>query len=176
MKETNNYYVDPVQLLVDVKEYQQQLAVDALTGKHTVVSDSLVNSIMKIATKLSYRYNFINYSYRQDMVSDGMMACLQGIKKFDAEKFDKAFPYLTQCCFWAFTNRIKIERKEQYIKSKLVSSYNIDEFSIQGQDADEEFENSYVEFIRAHSSFDGSFFEKKKEKKVKPLPMDDFCE
>ena len=39
------------------------------------VTDYIGECFLKIATHLSYRPNFINYTYREDMIADGIENC-----------------------------------------------------------------------------------------------------
>jgi hypothetical protein len=98
------HYVDP-QVFSDliVKSY-----------KNSIITDDLADSVLKIATRLSYAPNFINYSYRDEMVGDAIVKMLYAIKnqKFDPE-VGNAFSYFTRIAFNAFCNRIKKEKKEK---------------------------------------------------------------
>ena len=67
-------------------------------------------SVFKIANGLSYRPNFINYTYRQEMISDGIENCLQYIHNFDPEKSKNPFAYFTQIIYYAFIRRIQKEK------------------------------------------------------------------
>ena len=91
------------------------------------VDDFIGEAIMKIATHLSFRPNFIGYSYRQDMIGDAIDNCLTYIDSFDPKKSRNAFAYLTQICWCAFIRRLKIEKKNSIIKGKLMMSSDISE-------------------------------------------------
>jgi hypothetical protein len=79
-----------------------------------VTCDELADCVLKISTRLSFAPNFINYSYKDEMVGDAIVKMLQAIKnkKFDPEK-GNAFSYFTRIAFNAFCNRIKKEKKEK---------------------------------------------------------------
>ena len=98
------HYVDPVLF--------SQLIVQSY--KTSVVGDELANCILKIATRLAYAPNFINYSYRDEMIGDAIVKMLYAVKN---QKFDpllgNAFSYFTRIAFNAFCNRIKKEKKEK---------------------------------------------------------------
>lgn len=104
IKKTKKHYVDPeVFSSLIVKSY-----------KNSVICDDLADSVLKIATRLSYAPNFINYSYRDEMIGDAIIKMLYAIKnkKFDP-KIGNAFSYFTRIAFNAFCNRIKKEKKEK---------------------------------------------------------------
>ena len=68
---------------------------------------------LKIANHLSYRPNFINYTYRDDMISDGIENCLQYLDNFDPNKSNNPFAYFTQIIYYAFVRRIQKEKKNR---------------------------------------------------------------
>ena len=73
---------------------------------------------MKIATHLSYKPNFINYTFREEMISDGVENCLQYIDNFNPDKSKNPFAYFTQIIYFAFLRRIQKEKKYLYTKYK----------------------------------------------------------
>ena len=60
------------------------------------ISNYLGSCFLKIATHLSYKPNFVNYMFREDMISDGIENCVQYIHNFDPEKSKNPFAYFTQ--------------------------------------------------------------------------------
>ena len=103
-REKKPHYVDPIEFSTQIVE----------SYKHEKLTDNLANSVLKIATRLSYAPNFINYSYRDEMIGDAIIKMLHAIKN---KKFDpllgNAFSYFTRIAFNAFCNRIKKEKKEK---------------------------------------------------------------
>ena len=88
---------------------------------------------MKIATHLSYRPNFINYMYKDDMVCDGIENCIQYIDNFNPEKSKNPFAYFTQIVYYAFLRRIAKEKRQMDIKDKILEKSGYDHvFSIDG--------------------------------------------
>ena len=82
-------------------------------------------SIMKIATHLAFRPNFSNYTFREEMISDGIENCLQYIDNFDPEKSKNPFAYFTQIIYYAFVRRIQKEKKYLYTKYAAIERANI---------------------------------------------------
>ena len=82
---------------------------------------------LKIATHLSYKPNFVNYPFREDMISDGIENCVQYIDNFDPEKSKNPFAYFTQIIWFAFLRRISKEKKQLDIKNKLLEKSGYDE-------------------------------------------------
>ena len=92
-----------------------------------IVSNYIGECILKIATHLSYKPNFINYSYRDEMISDGIENCLQYIDNFNPEKSTNPFAYFTQIIYYAFLRRIQREKKQLEIKTKILERSGFDE-------------------------------------------------
>jgi len=80
------------------------------------VPNYIAECIMKIATHLAYRPNFSNYTFRDEMISDGIENALSAVKTFDPLKSERPFAYFTQVIWWAFVRRIQIEKKYLYTK------------------------------------------------------------
>ena len=86
---------------------------------------------MKIAEGLSHKPNFINYTYRDEMMSDGIENCLQYFNNFDPSKSNNPFAYFTQIVYFAFLRRIQKEKKQLYVKYKATEQIGIlDEFEM----------------------------------------------
>ena len=130
------------------------------------VSNYIGDCILKIATHLSYKPNFINYSYREEMISDGIENCLQYINNFDPAKSNNPFAYFTQIIYYAFLRRIAKEKKQSYIKGKLIQDMPFEAFELQEQDETGEFHNAYLDFMQNNNTFD-DFIDRKKEKAAK---------
>lgn len=163
------HYVDNKQFLAAIKEYRQQVQEAEESGQpKPQVSNYIGECILKIATHLSYKPNFINYTYKDDMILDGIENCIQYIDNFDPAKSSNPFAYFTQIIYFAFLRRISNEKKQSYIKNKLIKDMPFEAFEIQEHDEDGTFHNQYLEYMQSNSSSDlDDYFEKKKEKKAK---------
>lgn len=82
---------------------------------------------LKIATHLSYKTNFINYIFIDEMISDGIENCVQYVLNFDAEKSKNPFAYFTQVIYYAFLRRIEKEKKQLEIKNKILEKTGFSE-------------------------------------------------
>jgi hypothetical protein len=86
---------------------------------------------MKIAEGLSHKPNFINYTYRDEMISDGIENCLMYFNNFNPDKSKNPFAYFTQIIYFAFLRRIGKEKKQTYVKYKATEMIGIlDEFEM----------------------------------------------
>jgi len=75
---------------------------------------------LKIANHLSFKPNFVNYMFKEDMISDGIENSVQYIHNFDPEKSNNPFAYFTQIIHYAFLRRIQREKRQLEIKSKIL--------------------------------------------------------
>lgn len=96
------FYVEP-------KKFDDEIIKYYDSGE---MSDELANMVSKIANKLSFASNFVNYTYREEMVGDGIVRMFKALmsKKYDREKGTNPFSYFTRIAFNAFRNRIKKEK------------------------------------------------------------------
>ena len=130
------------------------------------VTNYIGECFLKIANHLSYRPNFINYTYRDDMISDGIENCLQYMNNFNPKKSNNPFAYFTQIIYYAFIRRIQKEKKQTTIKQKMIADSNYDDMTLQPGE-DREFKNQFSEFLRQNlpKEEDSNLAPKKKKKK-----------
>ena len=69
------HYVDNKKFLQAMKEYKQECIDAEETDDVPVISNYIGECFLKIAQGLSYRPNFINYTYRDEMIADGIENC-----------------------------------------------------------------------------------------------------
>ena len=117
------HYIDNEEFLKEMiiykREFDEAKSRDELPP---MISEYLGECFMKIAQRLSFRPNFINYAFKDDMISDGIENCVQYIKNFNPEKSSNPFAYFTQIIYYAFIRRIQKEKKQLYIKYKTMES------------------------------------------------------
>ena len=168
MKKTKQHYVDNKKLLQEMIVFKA--AVDSSKENNTErprVPPYIGECIMKIAEHLSYRPNFINYTYKEDMICDGIENCLLYIDNFDPEKSKNPFAYFTQIIYYAFIRRIQKEKKQMYVKYKSLENVDlIDEIVNSGDN--NKVKNTYLDFIQTNmGDFLSDFEESQRNKKKK---------
>tara|TARA_A100001015_G_scaffold141809_1_gene157396 strand:+ start:795 stop:1337 length:543 start_codon:yes stop_codon:yes gene_type:complete len=137
------------------------------------ITNYIGECFLKIATHLSYRPNFINYTYREEMISDGIENCLQYVHNFNPEKSDNPFAYFTQIIYYAFLRRIQKEKKQAHVKNKMIENMNVDVFLTQ---EDGEIQNNpYADYLQKNFLPDEDVYKPKK-KKTKPKGLELFYE
>jgi len=124
------HYVDNKEFLKAMVEFKEDCKV-ALDNEEEQpsVSNYIGECFLKIATHLSYRPNFINYTYRDDMISDGIENCLQYVSNFNSEKSSNPFAYFTQIIYYAFIRRIQKEKKQTHIRNKMIESRSYESYN-----------------------------------------------
>mgnify|MGYP006275460463 CR=1 FL=1 len=133
-----NEYVNNAKFLEALKEHRTKVKEAEETGEPLPPASNYIGEcILKIATHLSYKPNFINYTYREEMVSDGIENCLMYLNNFDPDKSSNPFAYFTQIIWYAFIRRITKEKKQSSIKAKLSMSMDFPE-ELEVNDDDEE--------------------------------------
>jgi len=148
VRKKKEHYVDNKVFLEEMKKYRKKvLSAKNRNRKPPPISDYIGECFLKIANHLSYRPNFINYTYKEDMISDGIENCLTYVANFDPEKSNNPFAYFTQIIYYAFIRRIQKEKKQTTIKQKLILKSGLDEIVRQEGD-NEEYQNSYADFLR----------------------------
>ena len=105
-KRKKHNYVDNKKFLEEMVTYRRSvLSAKDFGVERPRVPFYIGDCIMKIATHLSYKPNFINYSFREEMISDGVENCLQYIDNFNPDKSKNPFAYFTQIIYFAFLRR-----------------------------------------------------------------------
>lgn len=126
-EEEKSHYVDNKEFLKEMIKWKSKYDSAESSGRKTPpVSPYIAESFLKIAEHLSYRPNFMNYPYREEMVGDGIENCLMYAHNFDPGKSKNPFSYFTQIIYFAFLRRIEKEKKQSYIKYKIMED-NADE-------------------------------------------------
>ena len=130
----SEHYVNNKEFLEALIVYRAKCAEAEEAGKpRPRITNYLGSCFLKIATHLSYKPNFVNYMFREDMISDGIENCVQYIKNFDPEKSRNPFAYFTQIIHYAFLRRIQKEKRQMDIRSKIIERSGFDEvFSADG--------------------------------------------
>ena len=128
MKKKTEYYVNNKEFLEAITVYRNAvIKAREAEDPRPRVPNYIGECFLKIATHLSYKPNFVNYMFREDMICDGIENCLQYIDNFDPEKSKNPFAYFTQIIYYAFLRRIQKEKKQLEIKSKILEKSSYDE-------------------------------------------------
>ena len=127
---------------IDLNEMPNNERAKQWKGKPRI-SNYLGSCFLKIATHLSYKPNFVNYMFREDMISDGIENCVQYIHNFNPEKSKNPFAYFTQIIHYAFLRRIQREKRQLDIKNKIVEKTGFEALMTADANLTSEYRNDY---------------------------------
>ena len=136
-KKQKEHYVDNKKFLQAIIDYQKAIVEAEAQDKEVPrVPTYIAECLMNIAEHISHRPNFVNYTYREDMIYDGVENSLRYMHNFDPEKSNNPFGYFTKIIWFAFLRRIEKENKQQYTKYKLIQQMNVTLVTSDKQDHD----------------------------------------
>lgn len=127
-KKRSVHYVNNKDFLNALIEYRRQVKeAKQLDQPQPRIPNYIGECFYKIATHLSFKPNFVNYMFKDDMISDGIENSIQYILNFDPEKSQNPFAYFTQVIHYAFLRRIQKEKRQLEIKGKILERSGFDE-------------------------------------------------
>ena len=117
----SEHYVNNKEFLEALENYFAEVKRAEANGKPKPQIPSYIGEcFLKIANHLSYKPNFVNYMFKDDMIGDGIENCITYIDNFDPAKSSNPFAYFTQIIYYAFLRRIQKEKKQVDIKNKMI--------------------------------------------------------
>ena len=120
-RKRSEHYVNNKEFLAALITYRENVEIARLQDKtKPVIPRYIGECFLKIANHLSFKPNFVNYMFKEDMISDGIENCVQYIHNFDPEKSRNPFAYFTQIIHYAFLRRIQREKRQLEIKNKII--------------------------------------------------------
>ena len=161
--------VDYVTIVQEAKKTKIQLPI---------VPDYIASCFLRIAEGLPHKSNFIRYTYREEMVMDGVENCLKAIENYNIETATRtgkpnAFAYFTQITWYAFLRRIAKEKKQQDIKLKYLTKSGIESFMVNehGDDMSQQVVGAFIDTLKGRiekvRNVDGEIKEFAREEKQK---------
>jgi len=127
-RKRSEHYVNNKEFLAALIRYREDVEIAEIQKKEKPrIPRYIGECFLKIATHLSFKPNFVNYMFKEDMISDGIENCVQYIHNFDPEKSKNPFAYFTQIIHYAFLRRIQKEKKQLEIKNKILEKTGYDQ-------------------------------------------------
>ena len=163
----NEHYVDNKKFyseMVDLTNKRQ-------LGEECEINEYIGKCFLDIAVGLSNRPNFINYTFKDDMIFDGVENCVRYCYNFDPTKSKNPFSYFTQIIYYAFLRRIEKEKKQSYIKYKMSETVDIND--LLKSDSDVNIDKGYNIYQHEFSNFE-TFEDKKNSRKKKKGKLEEF--
>jgi len=170
-KKKPEHYVDNKKMLEVVTDWKNEIQKARDAGEDDPrMPEELGKMILLICKRLMMRPNFLNYSYREEFVSDAIENCMRYAKNFDPEKSKNPFGYYTQIAYFSAIHRINKEKKQFATKAKMVQQSGVlaigAESNTQGHDNAEDYSNGYRDFLR--NFYDVELVSDKEKKPRKP--------
>jgi hypothetical protein len=120
-RKRSEHYVNNKEFLAALIKYREDKEIAVIQGKpKPPIPRYIGECFLKIANHLSFKPNFVNYMFKEDMISDGIENCVQYIHNFNPEKSQNPFAYFTQIIHYAFLRRIQREKRQLEIKNKII--------------------------------------------------------
>jgi len=120
-RKRSEHYVNNKEFLAALIKYREDKEIALLQNKpKPPIPRYIGECFLKIANHLSFKPNFVNYMFKEDMISDGIENCVQYIHNFNPEKSQNPFAYFTQIIHYAFLRRIQREKRQLEIKNKIL--------------------------------------------------------
>ena len=143
------HYVNGKDLYLAMVAYKEKVEKAKEENKpQPVIPDYVGVCFMLICNKLSTKPNFMNYSYRDEMVADAIENCVSAAHSFDPAKSNNPFAYFTQIAWNAFIRRIAKEKKQAYVKHKNFEYSNLMvELSNENNMIDISYHNEYSDDV-----------------------------
>ena len=161
-KKVTQHYVDNKKFLEAMVAYKDKVnSAKENNRKKPDVTNYIGECFLKIANHLSYRPNFINYTYRDDMISDGIENCLQYMNNFDPAKSTNPFAYFTQIIYYAFIRRIQKEKKQTLVKQKMIQNAGVENIMDQLEGDDSQYRSQMLDFLQRNQRIEEPITKKK---------------
>ena len=174
-KKSTNHYVDNKKLYTEMLHYINELreakenGIEPTDKNYPRISNYIGECITLIAERFATKPNFSRYSYKDEMIEDGIEKCIMYIHNFNPDKYNNPLAYFTQIIFHAFLQRINKEEKEQYIRYKYSTYQNVSHGLADTQD-DSSYYNSNLlqlddeKILKLTKKFEPKALEKQKKK------------
>lgn len=169
-KKPKRNYVNNPEFLEAIIAYKQKCKDAEESGEpNPQIPNYIGECIYQIANRLATKPNFSGYTYKEEMISDGLENAIQALGNFDPEKSSNPFAYFTQIIWYAFLRRIDKEKKQLYIRHKVTENSVISGSAVERDDtgADSPGEASYIDLNNDYMNDFVSTYEKRMESKKK---------
>jgi len=158
-RKRSTHYVDNVKFYDSLVEYKKTVNEAKELGlTQPRIPNYIGDCFLKIATHLSFNTKFVNYPFKDSMISDGYTDCVRYVLNYNPDfsggRTEKnPFAYFTQLCYWAFVRRIKQEKRVLELYDRLIERNGFDEVFSEDNDSSDIANHSDYNSIkdRVHS-------------------------
>lgn len=148
MKKERTHYIDNERFLQELKKHGVSVRrAKRLKQEPPMLSEYIGECFIKIATNMAYRPNFNNYTFLDEMISDGIENCLIYVNNFSPKKSTNAFAYFSQIVWYAFIRRIQKEKRQLSTKYRYIETLGVEDIIRQAHD-EGEYEAPYIDYLK----------------------------
>lgn len=166
MKRAKRNYVNNPEFLQALIDYKKLCAEAENSGEpNPQIPRYIGECVYQIAKRLATKPNFSGYTYKDEMISDGLENAIQALGNFDPEKSSNPFAYFTQIIWYAFLRRIEKEKKQLYIRHKVTEGAVLSGTATTSDGVGESGETSYIDLNNDYMNDFVSAYERKMESK-----------
>tara|TARA_R110000782_G_scaffold50618_8_gene109630 strand:+ start:1056 stop:1649 length:594 start_codon:yes stop_codon:yes gene_type:complete len=161
-------YVNNPEFLKAIVEYKELCRLSEESGEDSPRIPNYIGAcIYQISTRLATKPNFSGYTYKEEMVSDGLENAIQALGNFDPAKSSNPFAYFTQIIWYAFLRRIDKEKKQVYIRHKVTEQSVISGTAMDKEEGSSG-EAAYIDLSNDYMNDFVTTYENKMNSKAKP--------
>jgi DNA-directed RNA polymerase specialized sigma24 family protein len=161
-------YVNNGEFLIAIVDYKALCGEARTNGlAKPQIPNYIGDCILQISRRLASKPNFAGYSYKDEMISDGLENAIQALDNFDPNKSTNPFAYFTQIIWFAFLRRIEKEKKQLYIKHKVIEHSIVTESAVGSDNSGDSLEMTNIEFANDYMNDFVRAYEKKIDEKKK---------
>ena len=154
MTDKKKHYVDNEKFFLEIKKWKQRV-VDAreVDEPDPPSTEFMGECFLKISENLAWRPNFINYTFRDDLVSDGIENCLLYAHNFDPKKSKNPYSYFTQIIHHAYVRRITKEKKQMHIRYRIIEKEQLKEQLENIEDNSHVMVKQFKNYLELHDKY-----------------------
>lgn len=122
------HYVKNKDFLAAMIEYKNACNLaDINNVRRPQIPDYIGSCFLKLSTRISFKPNYVNYPFKDEMISDAYFTCVKYIQNFNSERSENPFSYFTSIVENCFKQRIAKEKKQLVIKDRLLEAKGFSE-------------------------------------------------
>ena len=160
-------YVDNERLYADVCEFKRKTREAIAENKPLPSMPYYIGEAARlISYNVSQNFKYRRYRHNDEMQSEGILFCMKAVSSFDETKYTNVFTYFTTAVQFAFWQKIREEKIQQYVKFKKIDASNV---YTNDMDEDSEDVDSGSDSIAYVRSFIKEFEESEERKKKETL-------
>lgn len=120
-EDSGNNYVDKKEFFDEMVVWKKACKDAEDVGEpNPPMPDCIGEKIILIAEGVARMGNFSGYSYKDEMILDGIENCVKYGHNFDPDKSTNPFAYFSTMIYYAFLRRIQAEKKQAHIKKRCI--------------------------------------------------------